>query len=224
MALTLAAVRASNAQYTPSFRPVVVVFGGTSGVGAALVRAFATHVPPHTGAHIVVVGRSKNAADALIAGLPHNSTSRYDFLRVDALLVHDLRVFIREQLFGALGLKKINYLVLSQGELNVDSAARTSEGFQPTISLMVYGRARAALDLAPLLQAAAAAGEDARIMSIGAPSTGGPIDLDDVGLQKAGMRAMRGAMITYTDIYVASLAERFPDLAVMHVSPGSVPT
>ncbi|KZV79621.1 hypothetical protein EXIGLDRAFT_706744 [Exidia glandulosa HHB12029] len=260
MPVALAAVQASNAQYAPSFRPVIVVFGGTSGIGAGLVRAFATHIPPHTGAHIVVVGRSKPAADALIASLPSNSNSQYDFVRVDALLVHDLRACIRQELFGTLGLKKINYLVLSQGELKLDSTARTSEGFHPTISLMVYGRARAALDLAPLLQAAAAAGEDARIMSVAAPGTGGAINLDDVALDKMGSVALRAAMITYTDIgplekklicrtmvikicvtsklgqisskqnmaptdiYVASLAQRFPDLALTHAGPGFVKT
>ncbi|KZV84185.1 NAD(P)-binding protein [Exidia glandulosa HHB12029] len=224
MPVALTAVQASNAQYAPSFRPVIVVFGGTSGIGAGIVRAFATHIPPHTGAHIVVVGRSKPAADALIASLPSNSNSQYDFVRVDALLVHDLRVFIRQELFGTLGLKKINYLVLSQGELKLDSTARTSEGFHPTISLMMYGRARAALDLAPLLQAAAAAGEDARILSVAAAGTGGAINLDDVALDKMGSIALRGAMITYIDICVASLAQRFPDFAVTHVQPGFVKT
>ncbi|KZV90079.1 hypothetical protein EXIGLDRAFT_617434 [Exidia glandulosa HHB12029] len=224
MPLALTAVQASNAQYAPSFRPVIIVFGGTSGIGSGLVRAFATHIPPHIGAHIIVIGRSKPAADALIASLPPNSNSRYDFVRVDALLVHDLRVFIRQELFGTLELKKINYLVLSQGELTVDSTARTSEGLHPTISLIVYGRARAALDLAPLLQAAAAAGEDARIMSMGDPGTAGAINLDDVALDKMGTFAMRAAMMTYIDISVVSLAARFPDLAVMHVGPGFVAT
>ncbi|KZW00832.1 hypothetical protein EXIGLDRAFT_761382 [Exidia glandulosa HHB12029] len=221
MPLPFAAVKASNVKYAPSFRPVIVVFGGTSGIGSGIVRAFATHVPPQTGVHIVIVGRSKTSADALIASLPPNANSRYDFLRVDALLIHDLRVFIREQIYGALGLTKINYLVLSQGELNMDNKARTSEGFHPSIALM-YGRARAALDLAPLLQAAASSGEDARIMAIAAPGTGGAIDLDDIATEQMGTLARRGAMVTYTDIYVASLAKQFPDLAVMHVGPGVV--
>ncbi|KZW00830.1 hypothetical protein EXIGLDRAFT_830476 [Exidia glandulosa HHB12029] len=218
---SLSAARVSNAQFAPKSRPVLVVFGGTGGIGAGIVRAFA-HVPPSIGVHIVIIGRSKVAADALIASLPAHATSRYDFLPVNALLIHDLRLAIREQLYGTLGLKKINYLALSQGTVDMNSAALTSEGLHPMRSLGLYGRVRAALDLAPLLQAAAALGEDARVITVLGAGAGGPLNLEDVALRKGSVAANRRRIITYTDIYTLALAKRFPDISVTHIHPGLV--
>ncbi|KZW00827.1 hypothetical protein EXIGLDRAFT_745428 [Exidia glandulosa HHB12029] len=220
--VSVSTIKASNSKYAPSFRPVIVVFGGTSGIGSGLVRAFAHHVPPQTGAHIIIVGRSKQSADSIIASLPANANSKYDFVQVDAVVIRNLRTAIREQLFGTLGLTKINYLVLSQGAIDLDATKRTSEGIHPTVSLAVYGRIRAALDLAPLVQAAAALGEDARVMTVAKPAWGGPVDLDDINLEKKGLAYIRAAMITYTDIAVLELAKQFPELAFIHADPGFV--
>ncbi|KZW00833.1 hypothetical protein EXIGLDRAFT_720446 [Exidia glandulosa HHB12029] len=219
---SLSTARASNAKFSPKSRPVIVVFGGTNGIGAGIIRAFARHTPSSVGAHIVIIGRSKASADVLIASLPAHTTSRYDFLSLNALLIHDLRTFIREQLFGTLGLTKINYLILSQGEVVMKSSARTSEGIHPMLSLALYGRARAALDLAPLVEAAAALGEEARIMTVVKAGAGGPLDLEDLAFSKGSMIGNRGRIVTYTDIYTAAIAARHPTISVIHVDPGMV--
>lgn len=201
--VSLAAAKASNAQYRPAFRPVLVVFGGTNGIGAGIVRTFANYTHASgIGSHIVIVGRSQASADALIASLPAGANSQYEFRQVDAMLVRNIRALARELVRD---LPRINYLILSQGAMMLD-ATPTEEGLHPTLALMVYGRARAVLDLAPALEKAALAGEDARVMFMGAPGTGGPIDLDNLLALDKGWAAVRETMITYKDI--ATLVRR----------------
>ncbi|KAJ6559335.1 NAD(P)-binding protein [Mycena sp. CBHHK59/15] len=213
---SLAVTRASNAQYAAKTRPVLVVFGGTSGIGAGIVQAFARHT--HGVVHVVVVGRSKPSADALFASLPQHPESLYEFLPIDCTLMRNVKAASREL---SARLTKINYLVLSQGYFHLGDPP-TDDGLDPLHALMVYGRVRAALELAPRLQAAAALGEDARIMTVSRAGSGGPINLDDVALQHLSMFKMRGALVTYTDIYTLEIAQRFPDISMTHIYPGFI--
>ncbi|KAJ6551019.1 NAD(P)-binding protein [Mycena vulgaris] len=212
----LAVARASNVRYTSKTRPVTVVFGGTSGIGAGTLQAFARHTQGVV--HIVVVSRSKASADTLFASLPQHPDSLYEFFPVDCTLMRNVKAVCREL---SARLTKINYLVLSQGYFLL-GASPTEEGLDPLHALMMYGRVRATLDLGPLVQAAAALGEDAHIMTVAYAGIGGPIDLDDLALQRLGMLKMRGALITYIDIYTLQLAERFPDVSMTHIYPGFI--
>lgn len=219
---SLSAVQSSNAQFAPSTRPVLVVFGGTSGIGAGIVRAFARHT--HGRIHIVILGRSEKAAEEVIASLPQHAESQYEFEPVDAVLVANVR---KTCVALSARLPKINYLVLSQGAA-VFRAPDTEEGIHPFLALSIYGRVRAAVDLAPLLEKASAEGEDARVLSVLAAGYGGPVDLNDLGLKQAlqaplwKMGGIRAMMVTYTDTYILELAQRFPNISFTHVFPGFV--
>ncbi|EJD45563.1 NAD(P)-binding protein [Auricularia subglabra TFB-10046 SS5] len=219
---SLANVLTSNALFAPARRPVLVVFGGTSGVGLGTVKAFARHTKGRI--HIVILGRSRQAADSLIASLPRHSESLYEFVQTDALLISDARATCRALLVR---LPHINYLVLSHGAALYRQPV-TAEGPDPLLALMLYGRVRIALDLTPLLEKAATAGEDARVMTVARAGTGGPVDLDDVDLKRAlsgpfwKAPELRARLATYTDIYTLELAQRHPALSYTHVYPGFV--
>lgn len=57
-----------NAKFAPSYVPVFVIFGGTAGIGRAMVEAFAKYTKGN--AHIIIAGRNKTAAEEIIAKLP----------------------------------------------------------------------------------------------------------------------------------------------------------
>lgn len=69
---SLAAVRTANAAFNPSYAPVALFVGGTSGIGQGLAEAFAHHTKGN--AHIVIIGRNRAAADAIIAQFPNPPT------------------------------------------------------------------------------------------------------------------------------------------------------
>ena len=50
------------------YRPVAVFVGGTAGIGAGMAKAFAMH--RNGDAHIVIVGRNRQAAEELISSFP----------------------------------------------------------------------------------------------------------------------------------------------------------
>ncbi|EJD45562.1 NAD(P)-binding protein [Auricularia subglabra TFB-10046 SS5] len=219
---SLPTVLAANASYAPKERPVLVVFGGTNGIGAGIVKAFARHTRGRV--HIVILGRSQSAANEIIASLPQHAESLYEFEQLDALLIANVRKTCTAL---AARLPKINFLVVSQGAAHF-RVPDTPEGIHPLFALGLYGRVRAALDLGPLVEKAGAAGEDAHIMTVVYAGIGGPVDLDDIALKKAvqapvwKVPEMRARFSTYTDIYTLELAERFPHVAVTHVYPGFI--
>lgn len=192
----------------------MVVMGGTSGIGlcgkapsaslAALIsprigmgiaKVFARHTKG--AAHIIIAGRSKAAADEIIATFPTHADSLYEFAPFEGTLMRNVRAFARDLLARV---DKINYLVLCQGAYPGGGAPLTEDGLPPAIALMIYGRARVAIDLAPLLEAAAARGEDARVLSVANAGVGGPVDLNDIGLKKVGLMNALGNLSTYMDI------------------------
>ncbi|KAG5643917.1 hypothetical protein DXG03_009489 [Asterophora parasitica] len=65
---SLAAVRTANAAFKPSYVPVTIFVGGTSGIGQGLAEAFARHT--NGTAHIVIIGRNRAAANAILARFP----------------------------------------------------------------------------------------------------------------------------------------------------------
>jgi hypothetical protein len=77
----------------------------------------------------------------------------------------------------------------------------------------------------PLLRAARAAGQDARVFSVMSAGNGGRVDLSDLGLKRSfSVARAASAACSYNDCMVESLAARHPDMAFTHAAPGGVHT
>jgi len=196
---SLSEVRDSNAKYCPSYVPVIVITGGTSGIGQGLAQAFAHYV--HGGAHIILVGRNRVAADAIIASLPKSTMSTYEFIYCDVTLMKNVHVLAREL---SDRLPKINFLVHCAGVLGLKGRKETEEGIDRKLASRYYSRWALTNDLLPLLRKAHDADEDASVVSVLAAGHGSKIDLEDLGLKKkySGTKAMLQSA-SYNDLMVA---------------------
>ncbi|TFY63880.1 hypothetical protein EVJ58_g2986 [Rhodofomes roseus] len=240
---SLAVVRESNAKFSPPTTPVAIFLGGTSGIGQGTAQTFARHVKGN--AHIILVGRNRAAAEAIIATFPKAPNSKYEFVYCDASLIRN----IPETTSALLArLPKVNYLVLSSGALPSLWDAirgiehRTEEDIDRLRAVLFYCRTKFVLDLLPLLQKARDAGEDARVLNVGAAGHGGPINFNDMGMrQTSGVLKKRGIAVTYLDsvmevsVHAPSsgsrpntimqiFASRVPGAMFSHIYPGLVDT
>lgn len=147
---SLQAVRASNQAWKPTFRPVVVVAGGTNGtllintslttgIGAGMATAFAKYAPKDKNApYIILIGRSQQGADTVIAEMKKfNSAGQYEFIKGDLSLMKGVRG-VADEVAGKVD--KINYLCTSQGILSVKTQDDTTEGIDRKASLHFYSR------------------------------------------------------------------------------------
>ncbi|KAH9942443.1 NAD-P-binding protein [Epithele typhae] len=220
---SLAAARAANAAFAPSYLPVAVFVGGTSGIGRACAEAFARYTRGN--AHIVLVGRNEAAAHAILASFPAPSApgAAHEFLHADAFLVRNVQA-AADALRARL--PRLHFLVLSTGlGMSLRGRDETAEGVDRRIGLAYYTRAKWVADLLPLLERAAAAGEDARVMSVLAAGKGGAIDVDDLAFRKGYASYKVGlASPTYTDLLFEHLSKEHPSVAFVHAHPGLVRT
>ncbi|KAI0779380.1 NAD-P-binding protein [Fomes fomentarius] len=220
--VALSAARAANAAFKPSYFPIAVFVGGTSGIGRATAEAFARYTKGN--AHIVIVGRNKSAADEIIASFPKPTApgARHEFVSSDVFLMRNVQTTttaLRERL------TKINFFVLSPGLFNFRGRDETAEGIDKRLGLHYYTRWKFIYDLLPLVRKAKEVGEDAKVMSVLAAGYGGAIDLNNLGLKKSYSLARAGLTSpTYTDLMFEHYAEENPDLAFVHIHPGAVNT
>ncbi|KAJ7864197.1 NAD(P)-binding protein [Mycena leptocephala] len=212
---SLLTVQASNAAFSPSYIPVAIFVGGTSGIGQGMAEAFARHTKGN--AHIILVGRNRAAAQSILATFPKPGPgTTHEFVECDITLmsnVHRLRARI----------PKINFLVLTTGVMTMDGRNETAEGIDRKLAVHYYGRWRFIKDLLPAVEAAKEAGEDRKVMSVLAAGYGGKIDLEDLGLKKSfSVGNAAAAAPTYNDIMINDLAARHPALTFIYAHPGAV--
>ncbi|KAJ7473384.1 hypothetical protein FB451DRAFT_291959 [Mycena latifolia] len=238
---SLAVAKHANAQYRPSYLPVAVFAGGTSGVGHAMAEALARYT--HGRIHIVLIGTNAAAAQRILAGLTKPADSdtdaggwKHEFIQCDATEMRNVRAVcagLRARL------ERINYLVLSAGANSMAWAGETSEGLDYHLSLRYYSRFVYIQELVPLLSAAAVQGQDARVMSVLGAGFAFPVNTKDmnnaqargsayeclkgVTASTAGIRAM-AISAGYNDAMVIWFAAQHPRIAFMHIHPGMVRT
>lgn len=194
----LAAVRASNAEYAPSYVPTIVIVGGTLGIGRETAKAFAQQTKGR--ANIILVGRNKANADETIASFPPpQDGAKYEFVSCDASLmkgIHSACAEIKKKV------ETVNYLILSMGSPPYYSRRETEEGNDIILSLRYYGRVKFVLELLPLLQRAHAAGQDARAMTIQGAGSKREVNPEDPGLKNWSL--VNAILVTqvYSDIMV----------------------
>jgi NAD(P)-dependent dehydrogenase (short-subunit alcohol dehydrogenase family) len=134
-------IRNSNATLGAALRgrPVAVFVGGTAGIGAGMAKAFAEHRKGD--AHIVIVGRNRQAAQELIASFPKpaGGESEHEFVECDVTLMRNVQQTTSELVSR---LPKVNFLVLSPGILTTKGRNETDEGIDKKLALHYYARWR----------------------------------------------------------------------------------
>ena len=195
---SLATVKASNASYAPSYIPTAVFVGGTSGIGQAMAELLARQLNGRV--NIILIGRSKAAADKIIAGFPTPPGEvKHEFIQCDASELKNVHEVSQTLLHR---LEKINFLVLSPVS-NSFSAVPTSEGLELAMVLRYYARAKFLYELLPLLKNARAKGEEGRAMTVLGAAMGGKVDMNDLGLKKKwSIIRLAFQTGTYTDIMI----------------------
>ncbi|KAF7342181.1 hypothetical protein MVEN_01805900 [Mycena venus] len=231
---TQTVVKASNASFSPSYVPVAVFVGGTSGVGQGMVEAFARYVQGR--ARIIIVGRNEHAAAEIIARLPKPSDAetdgwKHEFVPCDVSLMAHVRAACAEIRAKC---ERINFLVMTAGYSSMVNVAVTSEGLDLHLAMRYYHRFVWIQELLPLVQAAQARSEDAKIMSVLGAGRGNPkrpIDLENLGNTVKPREgrftvALRSMIMSsgYTDAMLAHFAAQNPGIAFTHIHPGIVRT
>nr|GAT44404.1 predicted protein [Mycena chlorophos] len=227
----LAEVRAANATWAPSYHPVAVFVGGTSGIGEGIVQAFARHTKGN--AHLFIVGRNEAAAKRIFTRIdqPTDQTTTFvrEFLHCDlSFIANAKRTAAAIQARFPTG---VNFLFMSAGELSLAGLTITPEGVDRQLAQIYYSKWAFIDGLLPALRAAREAGQDARVAAIHTAIRGGPIDLDDLGLVKVSSGGLRNIakaipqLASYQDLMAEGFAAHdSTGITFTHTFPGAVDT
>ncbi|KAI1423752.1 putative short-chain dehydrogenases/reductase [Xylaria sp. FL1777] len=212
--VNLSDVIASN-ERIPSALPsglVAVFVGGTSGVGEYTLKAFVRYA---RAPKIIVVGRSQEAADRILNECRQlQPDGHFEFIRADVSLlknVDDVCRQIKEKV------SVINVLFESQGSMAFQS--ETAEGLSLSFALGIHSRLRFILNLLPLLQRADSL---RRVVSVGAATCEGAIDLDNIQGRGFPLRKWRDQMAAVGTLLLEEAQRRAPEVAFVHTVPGVV--
>ncbi|KAJ7692820.1 hypothetical protein B0H14DRAFT_3662689 [Mycena olivaceomarginata] len=216
----LAIVEASNAAFCPSYIPVAVIVGGTSGVGQAMAEALAHQLSGR--AHIVIVGRNAATAKEILAAFPKPTEPdewEHEFVSCDASSMASVRTVCAS--LNA-RLKRINFL-----------------GLDAHLAMRYFMRYLFTKELLPLLVCAKEMGQHAHVMTVLGAGFGFKIRTTDLGLHETRSRSIKllqgvvpsiaavtGGItgVAYNDGLVAHFAAQHPTLSFTHISPGQVLT
>ncbi|KAF7320780.1 hypothetical protein HMN09_00164300 [Mycena chlorophos] len=227
---SLSTIRASNANWSTEYTPVVVCVGGTSGIGQGIAESIAQHTGGN--AHIVIVGRNRTGGNTTISHFPKPTQAgiTHEFITCDlSSLVETKRV--ANTIVSRFG--RVNMLFLTSGVIfTAATDPATTEGILPVMGPIYYGRWAFIDVLLPALRAASEADQDARVMTVYSAGMGTPLDVQDpdFGLTKAFLERKEGIMpnvgrlSTYHDLMVEGFAARPPTITFVHAHPGLVNT
>lgn len=163
-----------------SQKPIALFVGGTSGIGQYGALKLAELTSPEK---VIITGRNKVNGDKIVSDLNKLSGStNNEFIPCDVYLLKNVRKYTDEI---KRKIKKLNYLVLSTSpSMGFFTRENTEEGLDANMVSIFYSRNLIVKELLPLLQAAADAGEEARVITILSAGNEGEIFQDDPGLVK----------------------------------------
>ncbi|CAN6672315.1 hypothetical protein TRVA0_046S00276 [Trichomonascus vanleenenianus] len=201
--------------------PVGVFIGATSGIGEHTAYKFAQYTKSPI---VYIVGRNEVAGQRILDRLKEinkDPQSRFYFLKHDITLIKECDQLCKEI---AVNEKKVNLLFLSSGFLNL-SHIENAEGIDPKMGVNYYGRWRIVENLMPLLEAAKASGEQARVVSVLAAGREGKVNENDLGLKETySVPNVFRHFVTFNSLAVKRFARLYPDMAFVHAYPGMVKT
>ena len=209
---SLSVARNSNASFTPSYVPTILITGATLGIGQSMSEIFARNL--HGRAHIILVGRNRAAAERIIASFPTPPSSgntgakyTYEFIQCDVTLMKNIHAMAKELLNR---LTKINFLIHCAGINGFRGRVDTEEGIDRKMAVRYYVKFALSYDLLPLLRKAQKMGEPAAVEFVCGSGVPLGIDLDDLGLRKTytGFKAMAQTPV-YADIILAASSAHF---------------
>ncbi|KAF8581711.1 NAD(P)-binding protein [Ramaria rubella] len=220
----------SNASVTVPAGTLVVVSGGTQGIGEAVAYRFA-----EAGAAVWIIGRNEMKANDVLLRLREISEEQrvdpppeHHFMKADLSLIAEAKRIAREIRVRG-GTRGIDYLVMSQGGQPNGTFAPTSEGYDTHYAVQVLSRCLLAYLLGS--NPAGMVPNLRGVMSIMSPGyTPHTTDYDDFELQSARTRGMYGIRAMYArdsnvvDAFTAELAARNPRVSFTHIFPGLVNT
>ena len=199
---SLATIRASNASHVLPQKPVAIFVGGTSGIGRGMAETFARYTKGN--AHIVLIGRNRDAAESILASFPKSNAPAdnftHEFIQCDVTLMKNVDSVTKQLLQRY---PTINFLVMSPGFFSMKDRDETPEGIDKKLAAHYYARWKFTRDLLPSLQRAKDAGQESKVVSVLGAGKGTAIDTDDLGLKTGfSVAAAGGAAPTYNDLMV----------------------
>ncbi|KAL6699314.1 NAD(P)-binding protein [Trichoderma pleuroticola] len=202
---------------------VVLVTGGTAGLGKQSIQALAKHDPQH----IYFTGRNQKAADDVMNGIKaENSGVGLIFLEMDFSSLESVRASINQFAHD-----RLDILMCNAGVMAVPPAV-SKDGFEIHFAINHLAHAIIIHELLPVLtQTAEMSDSDVRVVCLtsegwkGHPPSG--ILYDKVRTEKGGMPMwlLRYGQSKFANlVYAAELGRRFPKIMAVSVHPGVVKT
>ncbi|KAA1475732.1 NAD(P)-binding protein [Dentipellis sp. KUC8613] len=200
--------------------PVAIFVGGTSGIGQGMAEALNRDTKGR--AHIVLVGRNREAAEVIIKDMKaavepsSDNGGSYSFVECDVSLLSHVKpcaAQLRAQY------PKIDFLILTAGFMSPSRDAQTPEGLDKKLAIQYYARWAFIETLIPSLRAAGSG----KVLTVFGAGNGEAVDVEDFGfVKRTGPVAKAGA--TYNDLMCESFALRNPGVTLAHANPGGVRT
>ncbi|KAJ2958127.1 hypothetical protein NQZ79_g6240 [Umbelopsis isabellina] len=201
---------------------MVVVAGGSQGIGAGIVIRFA-----QAGANIIVVGRSQERLEMVISEarkVAKSLSQKFDYVSADLSLVSCTKTVAKE--IEAKTSSPVDYLIQTQGGMPNGLHKPTAEGIESHFAVQVLNRF---LLNYILVTSGVLKNTSISIMAPGGIET--EFSLDDIELTsikdtsryaQMGKQISRDSVIT--DSYTKALQINFPHIKFFHISPGLVQT
>lgn len=202
---------------------VIFITGGTNGLGAASVKAFAHHNPEH----IYFSGRNAKAAESLIAEIKQSKpTAALTFVEMDLSSLASVKAATKKFTHD-----RLDVLMCNAGIMAVPPAV-SKDGYEIQFATNHLGHAMLIQQLLPVMLMTAKASEsDVRIVCLTSDGwQGHPRDGVTFPSIKTSQARFFGSWIRYGQsklaniVYAAELARRYPSITTVSVHPGVVET
>ncbi|KAL2789220.1 hypothetical protein BJX66DRAFT_352234 [Aspergillus keveii] len=202
---------------------VILVTGGTAGLGANSVVELAKHSP----AHIYITGRNAKSADGVIKQVAETGTP-VSFITCDLASLASVKRAADE--FRSKE-TRLDILMCSAGIMATD-AGLTADGYEVQFGTNHLGHALLIQRLLPVLQSTAALSGDARVVLL--TSLGfkmhPPCDGISFDTLRTTQEGFFGSWVRYGQsklanlLYARELSQRYPNITSVSVHPGVVNT